>query len=767
MKFNQLYNNLVSGEWSQKMIARADTEQYPKACALLRNAFPQMQGGAFMRPGFRRTIADDNGGNLTTSKITSIISSSAKRALFPLNLSNGNRYIIFGNDNKPTFVSPSDNAWFAMNVDTNETIAITGSASTDSADAYIDEAQYAQVGDTLFIVSRGAAPRIIRFEGSTLVMRSYYEYWVNTSVGSQVWNGFPFGKVNSNGVNGTITVTGTLTVGGTVTLQASAGLEPFNTGMDAGDYFGLYMFVDGSNYGIVDVTSYTDTNTVTGVVLKLVPGTSPAVFGSATGTAWLASAWGPDSSAFGGGSTGEGWPTSITEHEQRLYFGRGSKFWGSRIGNVFDMLNFSTDADFDADNSTPWAGELSQGGNIQTMSSAKSLVMLGDAGEVVALGTQGPLGKLDFSFDNSTSFGADPVQPVRVNNFLTFVQKGGYKIRDIIFSNDEQQYKASDLSFVADHLTTGSPIRQICPFEFQNSSMLLARTAKGELLSLSLDREYSVNGWAKHHIGGALGSGEPKILALCPSEILAPHEDSYDIKTKTVFAIMKITINSSTEYALVQMGEFYDPDEGRALPANAPVHPHYLDYGINYVWTGAASTEIILYTSDYGFVPVATTAWTGLTRFANETVHAFADGIYIGEITISGTGTVTLETAASWLYLGYKYKMRVQPLPIETGSQVQNAQGLQKRTNEVLLRFYKSVGCNYGIPEDSKTPEKLHAIEFRSPSDPLDEPVPLFTGDKYVSMPGGARRKYSVYIESSLPYPLNILAMSYDGMTYD
>lgn len=758
MKFNAALNNFTSGEWSPKMVARADAEQYPRACKTLKNAMPQLYGGAFKRPGFHQAVLNDPG-----IDYQDILDNSTGHRIIPWTVQ-GTQYLLFTNTEAP---NSGTNTWFLIEEATNTISTISAGPHSDVADPDNALLQYYQIGDTLFMVSPGRFPCFIRFESSTAVLRNYWEYWAYG--GNDISNGIPFEPLNADNTNGTITATGTFTVGGTITLQSSVGLEPFEESMEDWEYSGVFQFVDGASVGYAVVDTFTDTNTVTATVMTAIPGSSPATFGSASGTAWARSAWSAD----------RGWPTAITGYEQRLYFGRGADFWGSRIGNVFDLFNNGIDSSFVDDNSTAWSGTLANAGNnIRAMTSAKMLVFNLDSAETVAYGTNGALGKLDVKFESSTSFGSEPVLPIRVNNFLTFVQAGGRKLRDLVFSFDEYQYKSNDLSFTSDHLTLGDTITEIVRFE-RDCSYVFARTKKGKLLSLTLDREYQVNAWAQHQLGGfymydpdILGVDpypvDPQVIALASCQASVPTQTSgVVIKDDVLYALVRRTIGTTDTVRLERLCRFYEPDEELLLSPLQPEHPFYLDSACSFVNVSTPAVHEIDRWVLYGGTETATTAWTGLTRYAGATVSAFADGIYIGEITISGSGTVTLDEPAAWLYLGYKYTMELWPMPLEVGSQIGSSQGLMKRAHEVFVRLYNTVGLKYGVPLGDETPEKLHDVEFRRPIDPLDEPVPLFTGDKRLGLPGGSRETLDVYLESDYPYPCNVLAMVYTGITYD
>lgn len=473
-------------------------------------------------------------------------------------------------------------------------------------------------------------------------------------------------------------------------------------------------------------------------------------------------------------------------HEQRVYFGGagtpssngGRQFWGSRIGNVYDMKNFDPDTDWDSDNSTPWSGTIAIGGNIKTMNSAKTLIFNCDDAEVVAYGTNGALGKLDFTFETGTSFGSSSAQATRVNNYVTFVEQNRSAIRDLVFDDTETRYKSSNLSFIADHLRDNDSIAQIEPFRFQDSAVLVVRTLYGLLLTVTLDRDYNVNAWTKFEMysngDGSLSDGYDRIVTIGHGPVTTTaYGKGAPLCPDTLWAIVERVVNSTTIYSLEYIGAMFDDEldvsDQPLESGSAPVgfnFPKYLDGGVLYKRLSSSTVQKVCRDETTGSGASGTT-WGGLSEFPGETVHAFADGIYIGEISVNTSGETTLTTAATYLYLGYKYTMKVQPLPIEGPTQVGSSMNMHKQASEVLLRFYKTVGARYGIPEAHKTPEKLHDIEFREPSDNLSDPIPLKSVDKFVALPGGARRKYSIYLESTVPYPCNLLAMVYEAVIYD
>lgn len=754
MDFNIALNNFSSGVWSPKMKVRSDTEQYAKAAQIIKNGIVQMQGGCFQRPGTQRinlTVGD------TTDEFQRSLNESQKLRTFPWTLSNGKKFIVVANENKPS----NTNQWFAYETTSGEIFHINcsekSSAIDGDADFYIDEAQYAQVGDLLFIVSRGAAPRFLKYTsipivdpttgettgyGSEIVsMASLWEYW--TDFDSSFWSAFPFGQLQSGNIDGTITITGTFTVGGTVALVSTK--PQFKDEMVGNDNFGLFKFYKGGNTGVVALTAVTDTNHATAEVLYLLPGASGDVYGAVSGTAFQKSAW----NGF------DGWPRTICSFQGRLYFGGNTSFpdtvWGSRIGNVFslDEIPFAQADDFTSytdDNSRPFTITPNSGpaSNIRALSASKVLMINTNRNEIEAYGVNGALGPNDFDFESSTSFGAENVQPVHINNFLTFVQRGGRKLRDIIFSFDESQYKSGDLSFVADHLTVGDAIKEMTAVEI-GSSVLFARTFSGKLLSVTLDRDYQVNAWSEHVLGGVYDGGAPQVLALAalPADYFGPI--GLSLNEDALYILTKRTLGDSYIVNLEKLARFYDPDDVTNLAIKGVTFPWYLDS----------------FTFKYSpLEPGTIRDLTDLEEYAGTTVSVVADGAYIGDFEVTDTGTFSLPYAVTVAMIGYKYQFQLKPMPLEGGVQIGSPQGILKRASEVFIRFWNSGSCEYG------TPDLLNHIEFREPGSDMSAPVALFTGDKLLTMPPGYDNAYSVLIQNDIPVPCNVLALVYKGAAY-
>jgi len=731
MRFNLPINTFTSGEWSPKMSARTDVEQYPKSSRSLKNAICQVQGGAFRRAGTQYINLGE--------EYQEYINEGTNHKMFPYTPSfETTSYVLVTMKGLPSVAK-----WFVVNSTTGGVSPITVSAYADyDASILNEEMQYSQNGDYLFIVSKQGPPRVFYKEGSTFYLKCITEDLV-TNV--------PFKTVpyeNEEAVNsaGYIVVTGTLTAGGSVTLTAT-GVAPFAASqLQLTNMIPYYIKLSGSgSTGAVKINGITSSSIATGIVVEPIPGTSGSInFGSTTGSAYQLSSWGGEF----------GWPKTVTGHQGRMYYGGTSRYpskvFASRIGNAFDMNEIPLYQDplytgFSDDNSRPFTLTPSskEASVIVGLSAAKTLVINTNRTEIVAYGQQGALGPNDFNFESSTSFGAEFVQPVRVNNFLTFVQRGGKKLRDVIFSFDESQYKSNDLSFTSDHLVgyTGK-IDEMCSAEI-GTSILFARTDIGQILSCALDRDYGLNAWTPFVIGG-----DAFISAICT----APQ---FSGTTDQLWMIAVREINGVTQKYLERLIPIY---EGNAIDSESGINfPYYLDS-----W----SQSIGVFAGD-------ATEFGGFTYLAGEDVDVFFSGFYAGTFSINTSGVLTVPATVlegisrDDVIVGLPYETIIEPNLVEAGSQIGSSLGRTKRVDEVSIKFWNSGICTYGNPETNEFhPIELQDLNRGGPNTILNEPE-LFTGTVNMKFPNGYSRAYRVQIKTSKPFPMNILSVSCYGTNYD
>jgi hypothetical protein len=744
VKFNNLLNNFSAGEWSPKMRGRSEVAQYFQSCELLENFLPKIYGGAFRRPGTVRADLNDATltGYLQNAKSTrSLLNGPAqvKSKMIPRVLSNGTKQFLVATNSAPS-------TWVVVNSSNTSGTAIGSISSGAAYTTAVASLKFTQIGDIVFIVDGTGAnpPRIWTpetYTGGQLKLMTDYET-------DTPWKVYPYLPPKANSSNLSITASGTT---GAITLTSSI------TWFSASHEGSYWKFSSGGVTGVAKITAYNSGTSLAATVIVTLPGA--IAYGMAAGTSFEEQAW----------SDYQGWPKTITSHQGRVVYGGNSRnpdtLWGSRIGNVFDMMERPFEQytdDFEAypqDNSRPFTltPNSKEASNIRALSSDKTLLIHTDRSEIVGFGTNGALGPLDVTFESSTSFGANAPLPVRANNYAIFVQKGGRKLRDVIFNFEQDQYKSNDLTFASDHMTLDpeefeatnvynngyyDPIVEIVA-QTTDSSYVWAKTQNGRLLALALDRDYQMNGWARIRLGGASNEKSfPLVKSMCVIDGDSGEGDR-------LWMLVQRTADGADVVHLEYLDIPYEFDDFETTYASGQhFRNHYihLDHKSRYI-KGALNR---IYSLDH---------------LKGQTVQAVANGVYLGEYVVGSDGEIAI-TGAPSLDDGTNYNITVglpasamlKTMPIELGQQVPGTpQGFIKRVDQMLIKFYLSKACKYGY----KTNDML---SFDFSEVPAGE---LFTGIKEVRFPSDYSRECQVIVKADTPWPCNLTSVIAKGMLYD
>ncbi len=755
MKFNFPFNNFTSGEWSPRMRGRTDVEQYPRACAELTNMLVEMSGGASYRGG--TSVFPGQTATQIADLATYVVSGLAQPRLFSYSPYDSTRRAIvlsyFGDSFTYQIKVYSPTGGWAV------------PTTSSSASFNISNCTYLQIGDLLILTDKTGLlpPRVFYFDGTYKI--DNYNWYAQHKLGIMPWESTPMSEINALGSGAILNPSATT---GSIIITVTAGPD----GRDAYGYQDRYirLCLGTSVEGIVLTNVATSATSLQATVVKTLPAPTTDYGSTAAATSfWQEAVWYPAN-----------WPRTITAFQGRIIYGgtpnKPDTVWGSTISNYFwfqevpsphttGPYGFASGA-YTADNSRSFAltPNSKEASNIQALSSAKTLTIHTDRSEIVAYGSNGALGPLNVVFESSTSYGASRVQPERVNNYLTFVQVGGRKIRDVIFNFNEDQYKSTDLSFVVDHFfkdaraSSGAgldSIEELTRTEGE-SSILWARTSLGKLFAVTLNRDYEINAWSRITIAGAPGTAEPKVRALT-------HFDVNGSGDQLVLVVERVIDGAKTlvvEYMNPswQLENIYNIAALGPFGSGVTARPVYLDCQVN------AHPPT-------GYSYPATSWQLGATGgifdkyFKNTAVSVVADGSYLGEINIgsdTGVYAFTLAEPAYEVQVGFKYKGRLVTMPIEQGGQTGVPMGRHKRVDELVVKFVNSLNCRVGHSEDT-----LEEIDFRDAGQPMNQPTDYFTGEKVVTFPAGYKRDLQVIVEQDKPYPLYISAVVPRGVTYD
>ena len=156
----------------------------------------------------------------------------------------------------------------------------------------------------------------------------------------------------------------------------------------------------------------------------------------------------------------------------------------------------------------------------------------------------------------------------------------------------------------------------------------------------------------------------------------------------------------------------------------------------------------------YALLQLLTTTIEGLDHLEGETVSILSDGAVIPDEVVLG-GAIRLEIPTAKAHVGLAFLSEILTLDLEAGAETgDTSQGKVRRISELIIRLYRTVGLDVG---DSSTNTDI--VPFRDSSMDMDEPVPLFSGDKRVSFRSKNERNVQIYLKQDQPLPMTVLAL--------
>ena len=424
--------------------------------------------------------------------------------------------------------------------------------------------------------------------------------------------------------------------------------------------------------------------------------------------------------------TTNNYPSVVTFFEQRLVFGATNNnpqtLWFSKNG---DYENFTTGTG--DDDALVYTIASNQVNAIRYLSATRVLTIGTTGGEYVLTATSdGPVTPTTTLIRKYSNYGSAAIEPVQVADVTLFVQRGGRKVREFRYVGDinVSAYQAPDITIVAEHITAGG----LSAFAYQQEpdGVIWAVRADGTLLGVTYRREEEVVAWHKHVIGGEFSGGQAVVesIATLPS----------DTGEDELYMIVKRTINGVTKRYVEQMRPFNF--------GGVTTGAFFVDCGLRYEGT-------------------ATGTLSGLYHLEGETVTVLANGASHPDRDVTGGG-ITLAYNSTTAAVGYNYTSSMQTMRIEAGSADGTSQGKPKRIHAVTLRLLETVGIEVGNSSNEND-----RVFFRDSSMPMDQAVPLFTGDKDIEFPGGYDDDDRLYVRQTQPLPMSVLALFPRMNTFD
>ena len=526
-----------------------------------------------------------------------------------------------------------------------------------------------------------------------------------------------------------------------------------------------------------------------------------------------------------------GHPSCVTFFEQRLVFAgttnQPQAVFFSKSGDYENMdANIGgTVADSDAIIYTIASNQVNA---IRFMTATRTLVLGTAGGEftVSGGGTDSAITPTNILIKKQSNHGAANIDSIAVGNVTLFLQRAKRKIRELAYNFDVDGYIAPDMTILSEHITeTG--ITQMAYQQEPNQIIWGVRT-DGELIGLTYQREQEVLAWHRHIFGGrfanatitvtdyaniangtrivltkadgttttftsATSSTTGKFHTATSNNQTATNlqtliDADSDFTATVASNVVTITETSPLSTGFLTITSLDDStrlaktDEGKAVCESVAVIPtddaeyqtwvivkrtingstrRFVEYINNFDFTTTDNTTFNFLDSALAYSGSAATTISGLDHLEGQTVSILADGATHPDKTVA-SGSITLDRSATDVKIGLAYKSILQTMRLDAGSQNGTSQGKTKRIYEITIRLYESIGVEVGESLDN-----MERIPFRTSSDPMDEGIPVFTGDKAVEFRGNYDTDGFIFVRQTQPLPLTILSLYPDLQTND
>ncbi|WP_230686078.1 hypothetical protein [Burkholderia gladioli] len=391
----------------------------------------------------------------------------------------------------------------------------------------------------------------------------------------------------------------------------------------------------------------------------------------------------------------DGYPAAVSLFKQRLYAAGSSgypmRLWASGIGLYLDFTPGTNDGDaFGYDMASDQVNQTVH------LSAAKVLAALTQGEEfTVTGGNTGAITPTNIDVDSQSVYGCAQARPVRVGNEIIYAQRAGTKIRAMTYDLNTDAYRSQNLTRLAAHIT-GPGIVDMA-FQAEPVPIVWMVRSDGVLVSMTYDRDDNVCGFARHTTDG-----------LFKSVCAIPGADG-----DVLFAVVQRTINGQT----VQFVERLD----ETLQTDAAI---------------------------VGSNPAGSDTWGSLGSLEGKQCDVKADGVYMGQFTVTA-GSIKLPRTAKSVEIGLHYNSEITFLSPNVSGGLGTSQGNQQRTGAVILRFLNTIRCLVGD----------QVLPFRNfGTNVLDKPPEPYTGDIEISEFGWGPLS-EITIKQDQPYDWYVLAL--------
>jgi len=806
--------SFLRGELDPKILSRVDLAAYGQGLKKARNVIPVNQGGIERRSGsvyradlgavsriepfiFNESqeyifafqnqalkIYSTNGTLVATLSSCPWVTSE----LFELNYSqSGDNMIVVHENFVPQIITRVDATTFTRT-------AFGFEQSQNGADTFQPYFKFADDSITLDISTASAGSNVtvtsssayftsayvgmkLRYHGSELTITGYTSPTQVIATLERdveiILDEDPFATSQGSGVVNVTHVQHGFTTGASIVIAGAEDIfDPDGNGLAASNMNGTRTItvVDDNHYEFTAGSSDTATESVDGGGVRV------TISGHPPTTVW-------DEQVF---SAVNGFPRTVTFHEQRLFFGGVTALPdGIQASKVADFFNFDVGEAADAD-SVQIQIASDQVNEIRHLTSSKTLEIFTSTAEFyLKPQVSKPITPTDIQIIRQSSLGVQvKAMPKRFDGATIFIQNNGKTVREFFFNSGAEEFTSNSISLLSSHLVdTPTDSATITSIGERTEQFFFLVNTDGTLGVFTSQRAEKIAGWVLWTTDGTY--------------------ESVACTTGNIYAVVKRTINGSTVYNLEQFANTsfdvptdctvtktisgsYQP-HGTPLVngavsssttltvdgfTNAPSQGETFQFGgtgTTYTISSATATgnsgeytivinAAVSQANNTALQFVTSKVFSGLNSAPNlvgKTVYATSgttEGgniFYYGDGTVDSNGNVSFDTPISACDIGLLYSPTVHTLPIDATIQGGQLTGHPRKIGKAIVEL----SSTYNIQINSND-VILTTVSLNTSSG-----ITSFTGKKEVYVLGYSLEP-NLEISQSVPVPMRILGLT-------
>lgn len=390
----------------------------------------------------------------------------------------------------------------------------------------------------------------------------------------------------------------------------------------------------------------------------------------------------------------------------------------------------------------------------------------------------------NFNASETSSFGSHTSDALKTGNAMLYIQSGQRRVREMNYFFQVDNYRSTDMSELADHMTVPGLTR--LSVQKEPIPVIWSHRADDTLLSMSYSRDDVTLkvGWAKHQLGGNSDSAGTAPLVKAIATVAASSgiydqlwiaarrfingtsvvtieytakmfeqgdkiEDSYHFDCGATYDsplfITNITQAGSAIVTSAAHG-LADGDQIRIdgvvglnssiTDVDGIIHNSNLVNAHVFLAGSVSANAFFLQTLNSSFIDSRTytpyvsgglirkmiTSISGLTWLKNETVSILADGKVHPNVVVNSAGVIALQYKSAKVQIGYAYNSDGKTLRPDAGAADGTSIGKLRRAYKVAFMLNHTGGVYFGTSYNRLTPLKLGEEAL------ADIASPLFTG---------------------------------------